>query len=174
MNSVGSKPFTCTEGQEVELFSFQNAGEQLDASVELIDNQNDEFIKAHGSEFNVSNHISVLGYGHRNAYSGNAVSLLNPVDIAKKLRIQKVFPNPAVEKNTVVWENLLDETAGDLFVSVIDLRSSRELLRKKVKMGAGEFSIDLSLEDLAEGSYLVHIEKDGLRIGSAQKLMVVK
>ena len=43
-----------------------------------------------------------------------------------------------------------------------------------VVMGAGEFSIDLSLEDLTEGSYLVHIEKDGLRIGSAQKLMVVK
>lgn len=174
LKTVGSKAFTFTEGQEVELFSFQNAGEQLDASVELIDNQNDELIKAHGSEFNVRNHISVLGYGHRNAYSGNAGSLLNPEDIAKKLRIQKVFPNPAVETTTVVWENLLDETAGDLFLTVIDSRSSRELLRKKVKMGAGEFSIDLSLEDLTEGSYLVHIEKDGLRIGSAQKLMVVK
>lgn len=174
LKSVGSKAFTFIEGQEVELFSFQNAGEQLDASVELIDNQNDELIKARGSEFNVRNHISVLGYGHRNAYSGNAVSLLNPEDIAKKLRIQKVFPNPAVETTTVVWENLLDETAGDLFLTVIDSRSSRELLRKKVKMGAGEFSINLSLEDITEGSYLIHIEKDGLRIGSAQKLMVVK
>jgi len=66
------------------------------------------------------------------------------------------------------------QNRGDLFLTVIDSRSSRELIRKKVKMGAGEFSIDLSLEDLTEGSYLVHIEKDGLRIGSAQKLMVVK
>ncbi len=82
--------------------------------------------------------------------------------------------NPAVDRTTVVYENLLDTTEGDLFVTVVDSRSSRELVRKKVKMGAGEFSIDLSLEDLTEGSYLVHIEKDGLRIGSAQKLMVVK
>jgi len=174
LKNVGTKAFTFTEGQEVELFSFQNAGEQLDANVELIDNNNDELIKTHGAEFNVKNHISVLGFGHRNAYSGNAGALMNPEEIAKKLRIQKVFPNPAVDRTTVVYENLLDVAEGDLFLTIIDSRSSRELVRKKVKMGAGEFNIDLSLEDLTEGSYLVHIEKDGLRIGSAQKLMVVK
>lgn len=174
LKNVGSKAFTFTEGQEVELFSFQNAGEQLDASVELIDNQSDELIKTNGSKYNVKNHISVLGYGHRNAYSGNAGLLMNPEEVAKKLRIQKVFPNPAVDRTTVVYENLLDATEGDLFVTVIDAKSSREIVRKKVKMGAGEFSIDLSLEGITEGSYLVHIEKDGMRIGSAQKLMVVK
>lgn len=174
LKNVGTKAFTFTEGEEVELFSFQNAGEQLDASVELIDNQNDELIRTSGAKYNVKNHISVLGFGLKNAYSGNAGSMMNPEDVAKKLRIQKVFPNPAVDRTTVVYENLLDITEGDLFVTVVDSRSSRELVRKKVKMGAGEFSIELSLEDLTEGSYLVHIEKDGLRIGSAQKLMVVK
>ncbi len=174
LKNMGTKAFTFTEGQEVELFSFQNAGEQVDASVELIDNESDDLLKRQGSKLNLRNHISVLGYGQKNAYSGNASSLMNPEDVAKKLRIQKIFPNPAVEKTTIVYENLLDETAGDLFVTIIDARSSREFLRKKVAMGAGQFSIDLTLENLTEGNYLVHIEKDGLRIGTAQKLVVVK
>lgn len=174
LKNIGSRAFAFTEGKEIELFSFKNEGEQTDANVELIDNEKDVFIQKRGTEFNMRNHISVLGYGHRNAYSGNTTSLLNPEDVSKKLRIQKVFPNPAVEKTTIVYENLLDNTAGELFVTIIDSRSSRELVRKKVSTGAGQFSIDLSLEDLSEGSYLVHLEKDGMRIGTAQKLMVVK
>lgn len=174
LKSVGTKAYTFTEGKEIELFSFQNAGEQVDASVELIDNLNDDIVKTNGTKFNIKNHISVLGFGNKNAYSGNADSMMNPEEVAKKLRIQKVFPNPAVDRTTVVYENLLDTTEGDLFVTIIDSRSSNELIRKKIKMGAGEYSIDLTLEGLSEGSYLVHIEKDGLRIGSAQKLVVVK
>jgi len=174
LKNMGTRAYNFTEGKEIELFSFQNAGEQLDAAVEIIDNENDVLVKNPRTEFNVRNQISVLGYGHRNAYTGNAGTLMNPVDISKKLRIQKLYPNPAVEKTTVVYENLLDETTGDLFVTILDSRSTREVVRKKVSMGAGQFSIDLSLEDLTEGSYLVHIEKDGVRIGTAQKLMIVK
>lgn len=174
LKNMGTRAYNFTEGKEIELFSFQNAGEQLDATVELIDNEKDILVTNPRTVYNVRNQISVLGYGHRNAYSGNAATLVNPEDISKKLRIQKIFPNPAVEKTTVVYENLLDETAGDLYVSVLDSRSTREVVRKKVSMGAGQFSIELSLQDLTEGSYLVHIEKDGVRIGTAQKLMIVK
>jgi hypothetical protein len=174
LKNMGTRAYNFTEGKEVELFTFQNAGGQSDAIVELLDNENDALAKSTRTEFNVRNHISVLGFGHRNAYTGNAPTLLNPTDISKKLRIQNVFPNPAYEKTTVVYENLLDETVGDLFLTVVDSRSTREVVRKKVSMGAGQYSIDLSLADLTEGSYLVHIEKDGVRIGTAQKLMVVK
>ncbi len=174
LKKMGTNALKFTDGKEVELFTFQNAGENVEASVELIDNQNDEFIAKHGNEFNMRNHISVLGYGHRNAYNGNATTLMNPEDLAKKIRIQNIFPNPAVEATTVVVENLLDLKSGDMFITVIDSRSSREIIRKKVAMGAGQSSVELSLEDFTEGSYLVHIEKDGVRIGTAQKLMVVK
>jgi hypothetical protein len=174
LKSFGSRAYAFADGKEIELFSFQNDGEQHDAVVELIDNENDAFIKKHGSEFNLRNHISVLGYGHKNAYSGNIAVTLKPEDIAKKIRIQKVYPNPASDKTTVVYENLLDGKEGDLFINIIDAGNSREVIRKKVTTGAGQFSIDLSVDELNEGSYFVNIEKDGIRVGVPQKLMIVK
>jgi Secretion system C-terminal sorting domain len=174
LQNMGTKALTFKDGVEVPLFTFQNDGQQADAAVELIDNENDALVKNSHNDFNVQNHVSILGFGHKNAYTGNAFDATGIEQIAQKLRIQKVFPNPAVDKTSIVWENLLDEKAGDLFLTVLDSRNSRELIRKKVSMGTGQFTLDLDLSDLNEGSYLVHIEKDGLRIGTAQKLMVVK
>jgi hypothetical protein len=174
LKNLGTKAFTFSEGKEIELFSFQNAGEMKDAVVELIDNDKDEFIQKHGKEFNLRNHISVLGFGHRNAYSGNLAPISKLEDLTKKISIQKVFPNPAIDKTTIVYENLLDDKSGEMYVTIIDSRNARELVRKKITTGAGQFNVDLSVDELVEGSYLVHIEKDGVRIGSAQRLMVVR
>ena len=174
LKSMGTRAFNFVEGQEIQLFTFQNAGEQLDANVELINNDTDELASNPRTTFNVRNHVSVFGFGLKNAYTGNIGNILSPEELAKKLRIQKVFPNPALDKTTVVWENLLDEKSGDLFLTVVNAQSGQELLRKKVSMGAGQFSMELAVGDFQEGNYLVHIEKDGMRIGTAQKLIIAK
>lgn len=172
LKDMGTRAIKYTKDKEVELFTFQNNGSGENTQIELIDNEKDPLVAFAKSEFNVRNHLSVLGFGHRNAYTGN---LSDPsTDIAKKLHIQKVFPNPAVNETTVQWENLLEDASGDIYLSIVDARTSREISKKKVESRAGKLSIELALNGMREGNYLVYIVKDEVRVGDAQKLIVIK
>lgn len=172
LKDMGTRAIKYTKDKEVELFTFQNNGSGENTQIELIDNEKDPLVAFAKSEFNIRNHMSVLGFGHKNAYTGN---LSDPsTDIAKKLHIQKVFPNPAVNETTVQWENLLEDASGDIYLSIVDARTSREISKKKVESRAGKLSIELALNGMREGNYLVYIVKDEVRVGDAQKLIVIK
>lgn len=172
LRSMGSRAFDFREGREIKLFTIENVGNDAEAVLTLIEN-NDELIKNGKGEFNIKNHISVLGYGRRNAYNGNAsINLME--ELVNKIKIQKIYPNPAVgEEVTIEWQNLDESQKGELMIVVSDA-NGRELLRKPSKMAMGQQSLKLPVGDLEEGTYLVGLMKDGLKLGNVQKLHVSK
>ncbi len=169
LKTYGTKAVKFEAGKEIAMFSFKN-GNSNPSEVTLVDNSSDELGKFAKSEFNIKNHISVLGYGQINAYAGNMMAAKS----AEKLIIQSLYPNPAADKTTVSWVNLSDETTGDVFLSIVDATTGREVLREKSATKAGEFRTSLNVEGLNVGNYLVFIERDGARVGKAQKLSVMK
>jgi len=169
LRSMGSRAFTFKEGEEVKLFTIENSGSP-EAVVELIEND-DEL--ANSNKINIKNHISVLGFGRRNAYSGNTKDDAYE-ELARKVTIQKIYPNPTPnEEVTIEWKNLLEEQAGEIMVVVTE-PSGREVMRKSAKMSLGQQSLIIKVQDLEEGSYLVGLMKDGVKFGKMQKLHVQK
>ncbi len=170
LRSMGSRAFTFTEGEEIKLFTIENTGNP-EAVLELLDD-NDAISKS--NQFNLKNHISVLGFGRRNAYAGNTKGVTLD-ETAELLKIQKIYPNPTpADEVTVEWQNLLNDNSGELMIVVLDQNSGKELLRKSVSSSMGKQNIKIETNQLEEGSYLVAILKDGVRVGSTQKLHVVK
>lgn len=169
LRSMGSRAFTFKEGEEVKLFTIENSGSP-EAVVELIEND-DEL--ANSNKINIKNHISVLGFGRRNAYSGNTKGDAYE-ELARKVTIQKIYPNPTPnEEVTIEWKNLLEEQDGEIMVVVTE-PSGREVMRKPAKMSLGQQSLIIKVQDLEEGSYLVGLMKDGVKFGKMQKLHVQK
>ena len=169
LKSFGARGVKFEEGKEVALFAFKNAS-ATPVDVSLIENNADLLTKYEKNQFNVTNHISVLGYGQKNAYTGNLLASKS----AEKLIIQNMYPNPAAEKTTVSWVNLLDEANSEVYLTIVDAASGKEVLREKSSARAGEFQTSLKVDGLHEGTYLVFLEKDGNRIGKPQKLSVLK
>jgi hypothetical protein len=172
LRSMGSRAFDFKEGSEIKLFTIENVGNDDQTALALIEND-DNLIKNGKGEYNVKNHISVLGYGRRNAYNGNApIDLME--ELVNKIKIQKIYPNPAVgEEVTVEWQNLDETQKGELLVVISDA-NGRELLRKPTKLAMGQQSLRVAVGELEEGTYLVGLMKDGVKLGNVQKLHVSK
>lgn len=172
LRSMGNRAFTFKEGEEIKLFTIENIGASPEAVLELIEND-DELAKS--SNFNVKNHISVLGYGRKNAYTGNTKGTVLE-EVGEMLKIQNIYPNPTpAQEVTVEWQNLLEAgQSGDITLIISDPNTGKEMFRKSVNSTMGKQAVKLDVNNLGEGTYLVGIMKDGVKVGATQKLHVVK
>ncbi len=170
LQSMATRGLTYHQGQEVPLFSFRNAGQPI-SSIQLIDNKADSLVKAKANRFNVQNHISVLGYGQKNAYVGN---LADDAPSSQKVGLRQVYPNPARDRTTVTWVNYLDGFDGQITLLVADANTGKVVSQESAYMRSGSNTKEISVEQLPAGHYLIYLERDGIRLGSGQKMLVAR
>jgi len=170
LRSMATRLLAYEAGHEVPLFSFQNVGNSI-SDIQLLDNANDPLINAKGNVFNVPNHISVLGLGRKNAYSGN---LADDSPVSKKIGLQRLFPNPANSQVTVVWTNFLNGYEGEVALAITESGTGRVLSREKAIMRSGTNSTVLNIGQLIEGLYIILLEKEGAKVGEGLKLIIAR
>lgn len=172
LSTMGIKDFLYQEGVDIPLFTFKNIGSNTKASIHLIENETDQLATDTGSSFNIRNHISIIGYGYKNAYLGNIES--NAENALPLLRGIKLSPNPANTYTRVEWQNLIEHEKGvQVALSIVNVQNGVEIDRKLVDSGLGEFSQELDLSNYTIGNYLVYLLRNGLRTGNALKLQVL-
>ncbi len=170
LQSMGTKGLTYEVGKEVPLFTVKNAGNPA-ADLQLIDNDKDPLVLAKQNVFNVRNHISVLGFGHRNAYTGNTIDELGG---NSQVGLQQVFPNPASQRITVTYVNYQKALEGEVVLKLAETGSGRALLQQKEAMQLGTNTAEMTVETLSAGSYVLYLERQGIRVGSGLKVVVVR
>jgi len=170
MRSIGTKVLPYEAGLEVPLFTFRTSGVPV-ASVQLIDNESDPLVKTRQNRFNVRNHISVLGFGPINAYTGN---IRDDSKTSQQVILRQLFPNPATTRVTVIWDNYLNGYEGEVKLGISESGNGREVLKQTEFMRQGSNKADLNVTELSTGVYLVHLEKEGERIGESLKLLIVR
>jgi hypothetical protein len=150
--------YTFKANEPVELFSFQNKGDD-NPMIELITNQDILAKSMKVAKANIGNQINVLGInnGMTNAYVGNYLSEGGNSDIAN-LQIQQVYPNPATDKISVVWENRLQEPEAEMNLYIIDSQSGRVVQSQGVDTGYGKKLATVALNDYKSGAYLLKIQ----------------
>ncbi|GAB3741807.1 T9SS type A sorting domain-containing protein [Spirosoma lituiforme] len=170
LQSMATRQFSYATGKEVPLFTFQNVGEEA-ASVQLIDNNKDPLVLTKGNKFNVQNHISVLGFGRTNAYTGN---LADDTPGNKKVGLKQVYPNPAKDRVTVTWVNYLNGFEGQIALLVADAGTGKIVSQETSYMRSGSNSKELSVEQLPVGQYIIYLERGGIRLGPGQKMLIAR
>ncbi|MBO0930086.1 T9SS type A sorting domain-containing protein [Fibrella aquatilis] len=170
LKNMGARGLTFEANKEVPLFTFRNAGSPV-SKVQLIDNKMDELVLAKQNRYNVLNHMSVLGYGRRNAYEGN---LLAENTLTDKVGLRSVFPNPANDHITVTWDNYVNGYEGEVKLAITDAGTGRVLSRDTAYMRAGANTKELSVETLNAGAFLISLEKDGAKLGNGLKFLIVR
>lgn len=170
MRSIGTKTIRYEAGVEIPLFTFRNSGSPV-STVHLLENDSDPLVKARQNRYNVRNHISVLGFGSINAYTGNVG---DDAPTGQQVSLRQLFPNPATTQVTVVWDNYLNGYEGQVKLGVSESGNGREVLKQTEFMRQGSNKAELNVTELSTGVYLVHLEKEGERIGAALKLFIVR
>lgn len=170
LQSMATRGLAYQEGKEVPLFSFRNAGQAV-STIQLIDNEADPLVKAVANRFNVQNHISVLGYGQKNAYVGN---LADDSPASQKIGLRRLFPNPANDHVTVQWTNYRQGEEGEVELAISESGTGRVVSREKTYMRAGSNETVVQVGQLPEGSYTINLEKAGLHLGSGLKLLITR
>lgn len=170
MRSIGTKTIQYEAGVEIPLFTFRNSGMPV-TSVQLLDNEADPLVKAQRNRFNVRNHISVLGFGPINAYTGN---IRDDSPTGQQVSLRQLFPNPATTRVTVIWDNYLNGYEGDVKLGVSESGNGRVMLKQTEFMRQGSNKAELNVTELPTGVYLVHLEKEGERIGESLKLLIIR
>ncbi len=170
MRSIGTKSLQYEAGVEIPLFTFRNGGSPV-STVQLLENDSDPLVKAYQNRYNVRNHISVLGFGPINAYTGN---LPDDSPTGQQVSLRQLFPNPATTRVTVIWDNYLNGYEGEVKLGVSESGNGREVLKQNEFMHQGSNKAELNVTELSTGVYLVHLEKEGERIGAALKLLIVR
>lgn len=170
MKSIATKSIQYEAGREIPLFTFRNSGTPV-TSVQLLDNGSEPLVKAYQNRFNIRNQISVLGFGPINAYTGN-VGDKSPT--GQLVSIRQLFPNPATTQVTVTWDNYLNGYEGEVRLGISESGNGRVVLQQTEFMRHGTNRATLNVTELSTGIYLVHIEKEGERLGESLKLLIVR
>lgn len=170
LRSMATRSLAYESGREVPLFTFRNAGTPA-AEVSLLENNSEPLVKAVQNRFNVKNHISVFGYGQINAYTGN---LRDDAPTSQRVGLRQLYPNPATTRVTVVWDNFLNGYEGEVKIGVSESGNGRLMMLQTEFMRQGTNKADLNVSELTTGVYLVHLEKEGEKIGEALKLLINK
>lgn len=170
LKSMGTRQLSYEAGKEVPLFSFRNAGNAA-SEVALLDNQAEPLVKAPQNHYNVGNHISVLGFGNRNAYTGN---LRDDSPAGQRAGLRSLYPNPATSTVTVTYDNYLNGIEGGVKIEVADSGTGRTLLQQDEYMKQGTNQAQLNISQLNAGIYLVHLRQANKPLGEALKLLIVR
>ncbi len=170
LRSVGTNGITYAAGKETVLFTFTNAGNTT-ARPALLENNTDPLVSFQRNKFNIQNHISVLGYGRVNAYSGN---LSDVASLSSSIQIQSVFPNPASTKTTVTYENQLENRVGEVSFALIEAATGRVVQRTGAFMQIGVNQTELLVGQLSTGTYVIQMEQAGAKLGETAKLLVTR
>jgi len=161
LQTMGSSNYALTKGKEVELFSFDNLGND-EPMVALIDNDDIMVKSIKKTHINLGNQISLLGVGGgiSNAYTGNFhAEMPNDENLANLFSIENVFPNPATDKVSVVWVNNHVANPEGLALLVID--SNTGIITKTeniLNAPLGKNNIPLNVSQLKEGTYLFKLQ----------------
>ncbi len=170
LKSMGTKSFAFETGREVPLFTFRNAGNAA-SEVALLENDTEALVKAVQNRYNVRNHISVLGFGNVNAYTGN---LRDDSPVGQRAGLRSVYPNPASSVVTVTYDNYLNGFEGEVKLEVADSGTGRAVMGKNEYMRQGTNTTKLDVGELTPGVYLIHLRQQGKQLGETLKLLVVR
>ncbi len=169
LQTMATRGLAYEKGKEVPLFSFRNVGQPI-SSIQLLDNSTDPLLKASTNRFNVQNHISVLGYGQKNAYVGNLADE-NPG--SQKVGLRQIYPNPAKDRATVTWVNYLDGFEGQVTLLIADA-TGKVVSQETAYMRSGSSAKEITVEQLPAGHYMVYLERGGVRLGVGQKMLIAR
>ena len=170
LQSMATRGLAYKADEEVALFSFHNVGNPV-SSIQLLENDSDPLVKSITNRFNVQNHISVLGFGQKNAYTGN---LADDSPTSLKIGLRRLFPNPANNQVTVQWSNFINGFEGEVELAIVDAGTGRVQTRHKAYMNAGNNETSIPVAQLPEGHYLIQLEKGGRQVGQGLKLLIAR
>jgi hypothetical protein len=171
LRSVGTRGIDYVAGREVALFTFTNAG-SVTARPVLLDNNNDPLTAYQRNRFNVRNHLSVLGYGRLNAWTGNVTD--DDTGAGSAVEIRSLSPNPASSRTVVTYENRHENRSGTVSFVLIEAATGRVMDRQTAAMILGLNRAELSVATLSGGTYMIQLEQAGARLGAAAKLLIVR
>jgi Secretion system C-terminal sorting domain len=171
LKSMATRAFAFEQGKEIPLFTFRNAAETPASEVVLLDNATEVLIKNPRNPYNVGNHISVLGFGIDNAWRGNLAAVNEPGTL---MGLRSVFPNPASEELTVEWDNYDANAVGEVQLGLTDSGAGRTLQQQTERQQQGRNRATMNVSTLTAGSYLLHLEHNGTRLGDALKVLIVR
>jgi len=155
----GTAEFNYTAGEEMELFSFQNA-RGCTGAIRLVDNANDEFMPPNSQNANIGNSLSVSGANGEVAvllHEDHEVNC-NPATVnTNELAIDfsyKTFPNPAIEELNVQIDWTSKATKAQL--KIVDVKGAI-VKEDRIRLNNGTQNFETNVSALPAGTYLIEI-----------------
>lgn len=168
LQSLGTGQYSLPQNELVELFAFENSGIE-NPGIHLI-NENDIMIQnLKTTKINIGNQINLLGVdaGLKNAYSG-----INAETGLSVLSLQSVYPNPAVDKLHVKWDNRLAEEPQDLRLQIIDATTGLIVQENNLDSGYGKHETSIELNQVKVSGYLLRLQSKSFS-SKAQHIMIM-
>jgi hypothetical protein len=166
-----------SEGKEVPLFSFKNAGGDCPGMLELMPNDDPMVQTIRAASYNVTQHFGVLG-ARGNAFSGilegAAECTLSGTHNLNDQLVEdvQISPIPADKRVTLRWQNS-SEISQRMEMVVTDSRS-REIYREKMTGSKGESTVNVDVSSWAAGVYYVRFQFDNGRQTRGWHFMVMR
>jgi hypothetical protein len=156
---MGTSHYALKEGELIELFSFENTGIE-NPQIQLISESDVMVQNQKTTKINIGNQINLLGEnsGLKNAYSGNTgesgVSVLS---------LQEIYPNPAIDRLKVKWDNRLAEEPSELSLQLIDATTGITIQEESVDPSYGKHEASVELKNVKLGGYLLKLQRKELK-----------
>jgi len=154
LQTMGTSHYSLKAGELVELFSFDNLGIE-NPQIELLSDNDVMVQNQKTTKINLGNQINLLGEnsGLKNAYTGNTgesgVSVLS---------LQEIYPNPAVDKLRVKWDNRLAEEPSELSLHLVDATTGLTVHEELVDPSYGKHETSVELGSVKIGGYLIKLQ----------------
>ncbi len=156
-----------TEGVEVPLFSFVNAGGACAGKVELLPNDDPMVTAVVAEGFNITQHIGVLGargnacIGVINGIADCGVVSGNQEASAALIEAVHVSPVPASEQVLIRW--YMPQEGDERVEMVIVDQLGREVYRERVASIKGEHALLIPVKNWQSGIYRLSFQFSGGR-----------
>jgi hypothetical protein len=164
--TMGTDGLVYQQGNELPLFTFQNANGCKGHSVELVDNEEDPFMPPNQSNANIGNSITIYGAGG-DAYrgiSGNKKAVCESAsDAAETTAVVlhgELFPTPVTEVLYVGFD--WQSAPQDVSVRIYDL-AGKVAYDQKHTVTKGENRLSIGTETFKAGVYSLDIQTEGNR-----------
>lgn len=159
LTSLGTSGLAFSAGEEVLLFTFQNASGCV-GPVSLFDNNSDPFLAPNSRQANVGNQMTTLG-ARGEAYIGTAGAstvdcmTTSSFELLDGLSEVQSFPNPANDFLQLRFH--WDRSAEKGGVLLYDI-NGKQLLSQETTFKNGNNSIELAVQHLPAGTYELYLQ----------------